>query len=126
MSEARPLVVRLNDATAGPATPGMERRQLLQAGDRWVGWVRTEPGVSSAWHHHAGNDSYIFVTKGSLTIDFGPGGRERAVAGPGDFIFNPAFVVHRETTAPEGEVEAWVVRVGDETQVENVDGPDPD
>jgi uncharacterized RmlC-like cupin family protein len=104
----------------------MERRQLLMSGDRWVGWVRTEAGASSGWHHHAGNDSFIFVTRGSLAIDFGPGGRDRVVAEEGDFIFNPAFAVHRETTGPDGEAEAWVVRVGDEVQVENVDGPDPD
>jgi uncharacterized RmlC-like cupin family protein len=44
----------------------------------------------------------------------------------GDFIFNPARVVHREITAPEEPAEFFVVRVGTGPQNVNVDGPDAD
>ena len=119
------MVVSLAEATPGPATPGMERRELFARADDWAGWVRTDAGVASGWHHHGNHDSYIYILRGSLTIDFGPGGRESVAASGGDFIFNPARLVHRETTSPDGEAEAFVVRVGDGPQVVNVDGPEP-
>ena len=124
MSPPRPLVVHPEEGVLGPATPGMERRQLFERGDDWAGWIRTDAGVVGGWHHHGGHDSYIFVLKGTLTIDFGPGGGESVEARAGDFIFNPAHLVHRETTSPDGDVEAFVVRVGEGPQVVNVDRPD--
>jgi uncharacterized RmlC-like cupin family protein len=126
MTAAKPIVIRPDDATPGPATPGMERRELLSTDGRWAGWIRTDAGVAGGWHHHGGNDSYIYILRGSLTIEFGAGGRESVLAGAGDFIFNPARIVHRETTSPDGDVEAFVVRVGDGPQLVNVDGPDPE
>ena len=39
-------------------------------------------------------------------------------------IFNPANLVHRETTSPGGDVEAFVVRVGDGPHLVNLDGPE--
>jgi len=121
----RPIVVRPDQATAGPATPGMERREVFVEDDRWAGWIRTDAGVAGGWHHHGSNDSYIYVLRGSLTIDFGRGGREQVTATAGDFIFNPAGLVHRETTGPESDAEAFLVRVGSGPQLVNVDGPDP-
>jgi uncharacterized RmlC-like cupin family protein len=118
-------VVRPDEAVPGPATPGMERRQLYAHSDRWAGWVKTDAGVAGGWHHHGGNDSYIYVLRGTLTIDYGPGGRESVMAGPGDFIFNPGGLVHRETTSRDGAVEAFLVRVGSGPQNVNVDGPEP-
>ncbi|HEX5827774.1 MAG TPA: hypothetical protein VFY23_09660 [Candidatus Limnocylindrales bacterium] len=47
-------------------------------------------------------------------------------ASAGDFIFNPARMVHREITAPGEQAEFFVVRVGSGPQNVNVDGPDPD
>jgi len=126
MSTAKPIVVRPEDATPGPATPGMERRQLFAGNGRWAGWIRTDAGTAGGWHHHGANDSYIYILSGSLTIDFGAGGRESVRAAAGDFIFNPANIIHRETTSPDGDVEAFVVRIGDGPQLVNVDGPDPE
>lgn len=123
--QTRALVVHPEEAVPGPATPGMERRQLFERTGQWAGWIRTDPGVSSAWHHHGGNDSFIYILNGTLTIDFGPGGRESVAARAGDFIFNPAQLVHRETTGGDGPVEAFVVRVGDGPQLVNLDGPEP-
>jgi uncharacterized RmlC-like cupin family protein len=119
-----PIVVRSDDALAAPATAGMERRTMFEAADSWAGWIRTDAGVAGGWHHHGGHDSYIFILRGSLSIEYGPGGSSSIRAATGDFVFNPAHVVHRETTSPEGEVEAFVVRVGDGPLVVNVEGPD--
>ena len=97
---------------------------MFAEGDSWAGWIRTDAGVAGGWHHHGGHDSFIFILRGSLSIEYGPGGSSSIRASTGDFVFNPANVVHRETTSPEGEVEAFVVRVGDGPLVVNVEGPD--
>jgi uncharacterized RmlC-like cupin family protein len=103
----------------------MERRQLFERNGRWAGWIRTDAGVAGGWHHHGQHDSYIYILRGSLTIDYGPGGWESVLVTAGDFIFIPAGIVHRETTSPDGDVEAFLVRVGDGSQLVNLDGPEP-
>ena len=126
MEQGRPIVVRPDEGAApsGPPTPGMDRRQLLDQEDCWVGWVRTDAGLAGGWHHHGERDSHIYVLRGRVTIEYGPGGREQVTAVAGDFIFNPARMVHREITAPDDPAEFFVVRVGTGPQNVNVDGPD--
>jgi uncharacterized RmlC-like cupin family protein len=103
----------------------MDRRQLFDGDDRWIGWLRTEPELAGGWHTHGKRDSYVVVVAGTIHIDFGPGGRERVTAGPGDLVVNPAGLVHREVTDRE-PVEAVVIRIGPGSLTENVDGPDPE
>jgi mannose-6-phosphate isomerase-like protein (cupin superfamily) len=124
----RPVIVHAAEAAPapGPVTPGMDRRQLLDDEDRWVGWVLTAAGMAGGWHHHGERDSYIFVLRGTVTVEYGPGGRERVIARPGDFVFNPGGMVHREITGPEEPAELFVVRVGTGPQTVNTDGPEPD
>jgi uncharacterized RmlC-like cupin family protein len=128
MEQARPTVIRASEGmmAPGPPTPGMDRRQILDHANVWVGWVRTDAGLAGGWHHHGDRDTYVYVVSGTLTIDYGPGGRDQVEATAGDLIFNPARMVHRETTTAEGPAEAFVVRVGSGPQNVNVDGPDPD
>jgi uncharacterized RmlC-like cupin family protein len=104
----------------------MDRRQLLEDGDRWLGWVRTEPALAGGWHHHGDRDTYVYVLRGTITIEYGAGGREEVTAHSGDLIFNPAGVVHRETTGPSEPGESFVIRIGPGPLNVNVDGPDPD
>jgi uncharacterized RmlC-like cupin family protein len=66
------------------------------------------------------------MLRGRITIEYGPGGREQVIAAAGDFVFNPARMVHREITAPDEPAELFVVRVGTGPQNVNVDGPDAD
>ena len=107
-------VVHPPDAQVAPGlpTPGMDRRQLVDQGDRWIGWVKTTPGIAGGWHYHGDRDTYIFMTSGSLTVDFGPGGSESITMAAGDFGFVPPRTVHRETTAAGEEAEAFVIRIG--------------
>jgi uncharacterized RmlC-like cupin family protein len=127
MEHARPIVIRASEGAVAPGapTPGMDRRQVLDHPNVWVGWVRTDAGLAGGWHHHGDRDTYVYVVSGTLTIDYGPGGRDQVQATAGELIFNPARMVHRETTTPEGPAEAFVVRVGPGPQNVNVDGPDP-
>ena len=125
MEGMRPIIVRAGGGIPAPPTPGMERRTLLERPGAWAGWVRTDPDVAGGWHHHGDHDSYIFVIQGTLHIDYGPGGGERISASAGDFVFNPAGMVHREVT-PAGEpVEAFVMRMGSGPTIVNLEGPDP-
>ena len=126
MERDRPIVVRPDEggAPSGPPTPGMDRRQLFDDDDCWVGWVRTDAGLPGGWHHHGEHDSHIYVLRGTVTIEFGPGGREKVTARAGDYIFNPARIVHREITAPNEPAELFVVRVGTGPQTVNLESPD--
>lgn len=125
MSSVR--VVRANEMRL-PAvvTPGMERREAFADDDAWAGTVRTEAGIMTGWHVHAGHDTYIHVISGAGHVEYGPGGALSVDAGPGDFMLIPRGLVHREGTAAGSKgVEAVLVRVGHGELVTNVDAPDP-
>lgn len=107
-------------------TPGMDRREAFADPDAWVGTVRTEAGVMTGWHTHAGHDTYLHVIAGSAHIEYGPGGSLSADAGAGDFMSIPRGLVHREgTVAGSGGLQAVLVRVGHGELVTNLDGPEP-
>ena len=125
MTEVR-IVHPSERSVATPVTPGMDRRQAFHDGDAWVGHVTTAAGVLTGWHTHAGYDTYIYVLRGGVVIEFGPGGKQAVTAEPGDFVHIGRGVVHREGTgAGSTGVEVVLVRVGQGEPVANVDGPDP-
>jgi uncharacterized RmlC-like cupin family protein len=107
-------------------TPGMDRREAFADPGAWAGTVRTEPGMMTGWHIHAGHDTYLHVMSGRAHVEYGPGGTLSADAGAGDFMMIPRGLVHREgTAAGSNGVEAVLVRVGHGELVTNVDGPEP-
>jgi uncharacterized RmlC-like cupin family protein len=116
---------RAGEHPVADPTPGMERRRALDTGTMWAGTVRTEPGVTSAWHHHGQHDSTIFVADGVLRLEFGPGGRSTIEARSGDFVQVPAGAVHRETNPADGESLLVVVRCGTGEPTVNLEGPAP-
>ena len=120
----RVRVVAPGERTAGPATPGMDRQQAFATDAAWAGFVRTEPEMSSGWHHHGEHETIVYVLSGSLRFEFGPGGSDDVLATPGDFVLVPRGLVHREST-PAGTCEVVVVRAGRGESTVNVEGPDP-
>ncbi len=110
----------------GPVTPDMQR--LIRDRDGrfagWAGWIRNDAGDVSGWHHHAANDTYVYVIRGSVTIHFGPHGGESVVASAGDFFNVPPETVHRETTGQDTDLDAFVFRVGGEPEHVDMDGPE--
>jgi uncharacterized RmlC-like cupin family protein len=106
-------------------TPGMERRRGLDTGTMWAGTVRTEPGLTSAWHHHGEHDSTIYVADGVLRLEFGPGGRSTIEARTGDFVQVPAGAVHREANPGGTESLLVVMRCGTGEPTVNLEGPAP-
>lgn len=77
----------------------------------------------SGWHHHAANETYVYVIRGSVTIEFGAEGADSVEAHAGDFFIVPSNTIHRETTGSDGDLEAFVVRVGGEPEHVDVEGP---
>jgi len=125
MRTSRPVVVHPDADTA--QLPGMERRHFFDPDGRWVGWsgwIQNDAGDVSRWHHHAANSTHVYVIRGAVTIEFGPGGGESFVARAGDFFIIPARAIHRETTDGDADLEAFIVRIGGEPEQINVDGPD--
>ncbi len=123
----RPFVIRPEDANEPQASPGMDVRHLLDADGCWMGWtgrIRNDAGDVSAWHHHGGNDTFVYVIRGSVTVESGPGGADRIEVSAGDFFVVPAGAIHRERTSPESDLDAFVVRVGGEPELVEVDGPE--
>jgi uncharacterized RmlC-like cupin family protein len=119
-------VVRAGDLQEGDPTPGMRRQVAFEAPGLWAGVVHTEPGATSGWHHHGEHETSLFVVRGRMRLEFGPGGRESVEAGAGDFLHVPAGVVHRESNPSTDEVSTAVIaRAGSGAPTVNVDGPGP-
>jgi uncharacterized RmlC-like cupin family protein len=116
-------LIRAGERTEGAPTPGMIREEAIATDRLWAGYVRTEAGMVSGWHHHGGYESSIFVMTGALVMEFGPEGTERLEAGPGDFVYVAPRAVHREANPTDAESHVIVVRAGEGPPVINVDGP---
>jgi uncharacterized RmlC-like cupin family protein len=116
--------IRPDERTEGPATAGMIREEAVATTAMWAGFVRTDPGMESGWHHHGAFESVIFVATGALVMEFGPGGRETLEARPGDFLYVAPGAIHRESNPTAEESHIIVVRSGSGTPVINVDGPE--
>ena len=108
------LVVTRADRTPGPATPGMARQQAVATDGTWAGFVRTEAGMVSGWHHHGEYETVIYVLSGALKMEFGPNGSNTVEAGPGDFVYVPKGAVHRESNPYTVPADIIVVRAGSE------------
>ena len=90
----------LSSATA--QTAGMRRLAAITGGsvgsDKiWMGETRVSPHTVSDNHHHGESETAIFVRSGNPEFVFHDGAQEvRIVTAPGDYIFVPPYVPHRE------------------------------
>ena len=117
--------VHPEDRILADPTPGKAREQAIDIAGLWSGFVRTEPGVASGWHHHGDHDTSVYVVEGHVRIEFGPGGAYAADAGPGDFVHIPKHVVHREVNAGSTTSQEIITRSGSGPVTINVEGPAP-
>ena len=117
------LLVTPAQRTAGPATPGMDRRQAFATDRTWSGFVTTEPGMTSGWHHHGDYETVIYVLRGGLKMEFGPNGGNTVEASPGDFVYVPKGAIHRESNPASEPSDIIVLRAGAGESTFNVDGP---
>ena len=126
MQQSRPVVVRRGEAVDPRISPPLQVRNHVDADSRWIGWsgwIRNEAGDVSGWHHHAANETYVYVIRGSITIEFGAEGADSVQAGAGDFFIVPSDTIHRETTSRDGDLEAFVIRVGGGPEYVDVAAP---
>jgi uncharacterized RmlC-like cupin family protein len=110
-----PLVhVRGKDLCADTAqTSGMTRHEAISGKTTgsekvWMGQTHVAPGTKSGDHHHGEAETAIYILSGTPAFVFARDGQEvRLQTEPGDYIFVPPYVPHREEN-PGGE-EAVVV-----------------
>ncbi len=95
-------------------TPGMRRYEAIsgkRSGSRkiWMGKAHVAPGMSSGDHHHGEAETGIYVVSGHPVFVFLEDGQERRIeAGPGDYMYVPPWVPHREEN-PSPDEETIVV-----------------
>jgi uncharacterized RmlC-like cupin family protein len=83
-------------------TDGMRRMAALTGNSVgtesiWMGETHVSPTTRSGNHHHGKSETAIFVRSGNPTFVFRDGVQEvRIVNAPGDYVFVPPFVPHRE------------------------------
>jgi uncharacterized RmlC-like cupin family protein len=117
-------VIREGQRIIGAPTSGMIREEAVSTQGMWAGFVRTEPGMASGWHHHGDYESVIYVMSGRLRMEFGAGGRDVEETEVGDFLYVPKGTVHREINPLDEEGTLIVARSGTGPPVINVDGPE--
>src|SRR5918999_1499312 len=97
----------------GQPTPGMIREEAVATDRMWGGFVTTDAGMASGWHHHGSHETAIYVLSGVLRMEWGPGGRESLEARPGDFIYVGKDLIHRESNPSPERSSVVVVRSGE-------------
>ena len=118
----------LSSATA--QTAGMVRAaaisgDLVGARSLWMGRTTLPAGVSSGDHHHGHSETGIYVVSGSPVFvyrDAESGELVRLEAQPGDYIWVPPNVHHREENpSPDADAVVVIARSTQEAIVVNVD-----
>jgi len=83
-------------------TKGMKRFEALSGRHGgtekiWLGENHVGPEMSSGDHHHGEAETGIYVISGRPVFVFLADGRERRIeTSPGDYVFVPPYVPHRE------------------------------
>jgi uncharacterized RmlC-like cupin family protein len=118
-------------------TSGMTRLEAISgknAGSEkvWMGQTHVAPGTRSGDHHHGEAETAIYVLSGTPVFVFARGRDEvRLQTEPGDYIFVPPFVPHREENPGQEEAVVIIARSSQEGIVVNLgslwpdDGPGP-
>jgi uncharacterized RmlC-like cupin family protein len=125
-------LIRAGELSTGTAqTTGMIRSAAISGpltGSRglWMGTTVLPPATNSGDHHHGESETGIYVVSGQPAFVFrdpGSGALTRLEAAPGDFIWVPPHVPHREEN-PSADTEAVVViaRTTQEAVVVNLPG----
>jgi uncharacterized RmlC-like cupin family protein len=102
----------LSSATA--QTAGMQRLAAITGASVgsekiWMGETWVSPATVSDNHHHGESETAIFVRSGNPEFVFHDGVAEvRIVTAPGDYIFVPPYVPHREEN-PDTDNPAVIV-----------------
>ncbi|GIE91850.1 cupin domain-containing protein [Actinoplanes regularis] len=110
-------------------TSGMRRVEAISGntvGSRnlWMGQTHVAAATASGNHHHGASETAIYVVKGNPSFVFldEEHGEIRLDTKPGDYIYVPPWVPHREENPdPENEAVVVISRTTQEAIVVNVD-----
>ncbi|HEY6493978.1 MAG TPA: cupin domain-containing protein [Trebonia sp.] len=108
-------------------TSGMTRLEAISgksvgAEKLWMGETHVGARVKSGNHHHGEAETAIYVVRGTPVFVFAEGGAEvRLETKPGDYVFVPPYVPHREENPGEEEAIVVIARSSQEAIVVNVD-----
>ena len=123
-------LIRADSLSSGTAqTSGMVRTaaisgDLVDAQSLWMGRTVVLPGASSGDHHHGESETGIYVVSGHPVFVFRDpqsGSLVRLEASPGDYVWVPPHVPHREENpSPDTEAVVVIARSTQEAIVVNV------
>ncbi|GAA2212605.1 hypothetical protein GCM10009850_080670 [Nonomuraea monospora] len=116
-------------------TSGMKRLEAVSgktvgARSLWMGQTHVAASTSSGNHHHGASETAIYVVSGNpvfvfLDVEGDEPAERRIRTSPGDYIFVPPFVPHREENPdPDSEAVVVIARTTQEAIVVNLDGLD--
>jgi uncharacterized RmlC-like cupin family protein len=125
----RPLVHVRGSEVRGDTTQtmGMIRREAISGKNSgsskvWMGQTHVPAGVKSGDHHHGEAETAIYVLSGNPAFVFAEGDQEvRLQTEPGDYIFVPPYVPHREENLGAEEAVVIIARSSQEGIVVNLD-----
>ncbi len=114
-NEATIRLVRPGEFSEDTAqTPGSRRLGAI-APDRgipssmWGGLFTVPAGGQTAIHHHGKQDTVVYVLGGTALLRWGHHGQFSATARPGDFVYVPAYLPHKEINLSDETDFRWVV-----------------
>jgi len=114
-------------------TSGMKRLEAISgktvgAQRLWMGQTHVPAVTASANHHHGASETAIYVVAGTprfvfLDVDGDEPTETVIQTAPGDYIFVPPYVPHREENiSPDAEAVVVIARTTQEAIVVNLDG----
>jgi uncharacterized RmlC-like cupin family protein len=120
--------VRASDVSSDTAqTAGMQRFAAISGASVgsekiWMGETYVSPETVSDNHHHGESETAIFVRSGNPEFVFHDGaGEVRITTAPGDYIFVPPYVPHREENRdPDRPAVIVIARSTQEAIVVNI------
>jgi uncharacterized RmlC-like cupin family protein len=88
----------------------------------WMGETHASPETVSSNHHHGDSETAIYVRSGHPEFVFHDGIQEvRISAAPGDYVFIPPYLPHREENPdPNNPAEVVIARSTQEAIVVNL------
>jgi uncharacterized RmlC-like cupin family protein len=107
-------------------TTGMTRREAISgvtvgSAKVWMGETHVAPQTASGDHHHGEAETAIYVVAGNPVFVFADGDAEvRIETEPGDYVFVPPFVPHREENPGDGTAVVVIARSSQEGIVVNL------